>query len=106
MFLMTVCIFLIYLFVPNDKIWFQSSLPETVLMAMWFGCLTGVVLLLPSSGFDFRPQTDISSFKGTVSILTPCFYGLELKKRVELSVRKSVLHFLNAAKQNYDLFKF
>ena len=61
MFFMTVCIFLIYLFVQNDKIWFPSPLPETVLMAVWIGCLTGVILLLQSSGFESRQQTDISS---------------------------------------------
>ncbi len=47
-----------------------------------------------------------TNVKGTVSILAPCFYVLGLKNKVELSVRKPVSHFLNAAKQNYDFLKF
>ncbi len=35
----------------------------------------------------------------------PLFYSLGLKSRVEWSVRKPVLHFLYAAKQNYEFLK-
>ena len=44
--------------------------------------------------------------KGTVSVLTPWFYVIGLKNRVDLLVRKPVLHFLNAAKQNKMFLNF
>ena len=44
--------------------------------------------------------------KGTVSMLTPCFYSIGCLSSVEMSVQKPVFIFFNAAKQNYDFLKF
>ncbi len=91
---------------PFQGLGMQSAIGITVPTQVHFAALFALLEVGQVGPSLQAHSVGNSQFKGTVSILTLCFYGLGLKKRVDLLVRKPVLHFLNATKQNYEFLKF